>query len=92
MSTDYFPRLASICDHIEAVQVLHNNRFFDIANNSNNNFVFNVDSLYCKSSIYYTEFTTIIPMVCFWNFAMLFRAVSWSMGYILIAKGDSKMF
>jgi hypothetical protein len=47
---------------MEAVkQVLHNNRFFDIANNSNNNFVFNVDSLYCKSSIY----LTIIPMVCF---------------------------
>jgi uncharacterized protein YebE (UPF0316 family) len=22
----------------------------------------------------------------FWNFAMLFRAVSWSMGYILIAE------
>jgi hypothetical protein len=31
-------------------------------------------------------------MVCFGILAMLFRAVSWSMGFILIAKGDSKMF
>jgi PST family polysaccharide transporter len=30
-------------------------------------------------------------MVCF-ILAMLFRAVSWSMGFILIAKGDSEMF
>lgn len=31
-------------------------------------------------------------MVCFGILGMLFKAVSWSMGYILIAKGDSKLF
>jgi O-antigen/teichoic acid export membrane protein len=42
--------------------------------------------------IYTPKFISIIPMVCFGILAMLFRAVSWSMGYILIAKGDSDMF
>ena len=42
--------------------------------------------------IYTPKFDAIIPMVCFGILGMLFRAVSWSMGYILIAKGDSKIF
>jgi O-antigen/teichoic acid export membrane protein len=33
-----------------------------------------------------------MQMVCFGILGMLFRAVSWSMGYIIIAKGDSNIF
>jgi len=31
-------------------------------------------------------------MVCFGIIGMLFKAVSWSMGFILLAKGDSEIF
>ena len=31
-------------------------------------------------------------MICIGILGMLFRAVSWAMGFILVAKGDSKMF
>jgi hypothetical protein len=42
--------------------------------------------------VIYTPKFISIPMVVFGILAILFRAVSWSMGFILIAKGDSKMF
>jgi len=42
--------------------------------------------------LYSKEFLPIVPLVCWGILGMILKAVSWSMGYILIAKGDSKVF
>ena len=93
MSTDYFPRLASICDHNEAVRTsVTQQSFFSILLITPIIILFLTLIPFIVKVVFTTEFAAIIPMVCFGILAMLFRAVSWSMGYILIAKGDSKMF
>ena len=93
MSTDYFPRLASICDHNEAVRTsVTQQSFLSILIITPIIILFLTLVPLIVKVIFTPEFVTIIPMVCFGILAMLFRAVSWSMGYILIAKGDSKIF
>ena len=93
MSTDYFPRLASICEHNEAVRTsVIQQSFFSILLITPIIILFLTLIPFIVKVVFTSEFVAIIPMVCFGILAMLFRAVSWSMGYILIAKGDSKMF
>nr|WP_314896479.1 oligosaccharide flippase family protein [uncultured Flavobacterium sp.] len=93
MSTDYFPRLASISDENEKVRtsvILQS--FISILIITPIIILFLTLIPLIVKIIYTPAFISIIPMVCFGILAMLFKAVSWSMGYILIAKGDSKMF
>ena len=93
MSTDYFPRLASISNQNEAVKTsVSQQSFLSILIITPIIILFLTLIPLIIKVVFTPAFTTIIPMVCFGILAMLFRAVSWSMGYILIAKGDSKMF
>ena len=93
MSTDYFPRLASISDENEKVRTsVVQQSFISILIITPIIILFLTLIPLIVKIIYTPKFISIIPMVCFGILAMLFRAVSWSMGYILIAKGDSKMF
>ena len=93
MSTDYFPRLASISNQNELVRTsVSQQSFLSILIITPIIILFLTLIPLIVKVVFTPVFTTIIPMVCFGILAMLFRAVSWSMGYILIAKGDSKMF
>lgn len=93
MSTDYFPRLASICDHNDLVRSsVSQQSFLSILIITPIIILFLTLIPLIVKVVFTAEFTIIIPMVCFGILAMLFRSVSWSMGYILIAKGDSKIF
>jgi O-antigen/teichoic acid export membrane protein len=93
MSTDYFPRLASICDDNEKVRSsVIQQSFVSVLIITPIIILFLTLIPLIVKIIFTPEFNDIIPMVCFGILAMLFRAVSWSMGYILIAKGDSKIF
>ncbi|TRX00951.1 oligosaccharide flippase family protein [Flavobacterium gawalongense] len=93
MSTDYFPRLASISDENEKVRTsVIQQSFISILIITPIIILFLTLIPLIVKIIYTPAFISIIPMVCFGILAMLFKAVSWSMGYILIAKGDSKMF
>ena len=93
MSTDYFPRLASISDENEKVRTsVVQQSFISILIITPIIILFLTLIPLIVKIIYTPKFISIIPMVCFGILAMLFRAVSWSMGYILIAKGDSKIF
>src|SRR5690606_30370470 len=93
MSTDYFPRLAAISDNNPEVQkvVLHQAKI-SILFITPIIVLFLAVAPYAVRLLYSDEFTTIVPMVTIGIIGMLFRAVSWAMGYILIAKGDSKIF
>lgn len=93
MSTDYFPRLASISDENEKVRTsVVQQSFLSILIITPIIILFLTGIPLIVTIVFTPEFSAIIPMVSFGILAMLFRAVSWSMGYILIAKGDSKMF
>jgi O-antigen/teichoic acid export membrane protein len=93
MSTDYFPRLASICDENEKVRTsVIQQSFVSILIITPIIILFLIFIPLIVRVIYTSKFIAIIPMVCFGILGMLFKAVSWSMGYIIIAKGDSKIF
>ncbi|TDW52580.1 O-antigen/teichoic acid export membrane protein [Flavobacterium sp. 270] len=93
MSTDYFPKLASInIDNEKIRSSVQQQAFISILIITPIIVLFLTLIPVLIKVIYTPKFNEIIPMVCFGILGMLFRAVSWSMGFILIAKGDSKMF
>ena len=93
MSTDYFPRLSAICDNNEKVrESVVQQAMVSILIITPIIILFLAFIPLIVKIVYTPKFTAIIPLVCFGILGMLFRAVSWSMGYILIAKGDSKIF
>ncbi|WP_316632900.1 oligosaccharide flippase family protein [uncultured Flavobacterium sp.] len=93
MSTDYFPKLASVNSDNEKVRSsVIQQAFISIIIITPIIVLFLTFISIIIQLIYTPKFNEIIPMVCFGILGMLFRAVSWAMGFILIAKGDSKMF
>jgi len=92
MSTDYFPRLATISNDNEKIRSsVVQQSFVSILIITPIIILFLTLIPLLVKIIFTPEFNAIIPMVCFGILAMLFRAVSWSMGYVLIAKGDSRI-
>lgn len=93
MATDYFPRLASICDDNEKVRTsVIQQSFMSVLIITPIIILFLIFIPMIINVLYTPKFISISEMVCFGILGMLFRAVSWSMGYIIIAKGDSKIF
>lgn len=93
MSTDYFPKLASIHSNNPKVrESVSQQAFISILIITPIIVLFLALADFIIPLIYTSSFNAIIPMVSFGILGMLFRAVSWSMGFILIAKGDSKIF
>jgi O-antigen/teichoic acid export membrane protein len=93
MATDYFPRLASICDDNEKVRTsVIQQSFMSILIITPIIILFLIFIPLIIRILYTPKFISITSMVCLGMLGMLFRAVSWSMGYIIIAKGDSKIF
>lgn len=93
MATDYFPRLAAICDENEKVRTsVIQQAFVSILIITPIIVLFLILAPLIIKILYTPKFISIMAMVCLGILGMLFKAVSWSMGYILIAKGDSKIF
>jgi len=93
MSTDYFPKLASINSDDEKVRMsVVQQAFISILIVTPIIVLFLALCPIIVKVIYTAKFNAILPMISAGILGMLFRAVSWSMGFILIAKGDSKMF
>lgn len=93
MSTDYFPKLAAVNQDNTKVRIsVTEQSFVSILIITPIIILFLTMIPLIVKIIYTPKFNAIIPMVCFGIVAMLFRAVSWSIGFVLLAKGDSKMF
>ncbi len=93
MSTDYFPRLSAISDDNKKVRItVIQQAIVAILIITPIIILFLTFTPVIIRILYSDEFSDIIPMVSFGILGMLFKAVSWSLGYILIAKGDSRMF
>lgn len=93
MSTDYFPKLASInSDNEKIKESVEQQAFISVTIITPIIVLFLAFISIIIKIIYTSNFNAVIPMVCFGILGMLFRSVSWAMGFILIAKGDSRMF
>ncbi|UPT72341.1 MAG: oligosaccharide flippase family protein [Flavobacterium sp. JAD_PAG50586_2] len=93
MATDYYPRLAKIChDNILVKKLVAEQSVIGILLLTPIIVFFLVFAPTVIRLLYSKEFLPIVPLVCWGILGMIIKAVSWSMGYILIAKGDSKTF
>ncbi|MGV6829287.1 MAG: oligosaccharide flippase family protein [Flavobacteriales bacterium] len=93
MGTDYFPRLAAISNDIKKIkQIVFEQALIAILLITPIIVAFLALAPFIITILYSNEFSTISTMVSWGILGMIFKAVSWSMGYIIIAKGDSKVF
>ncbi|WP_310555422.1 O-antigen translocase [Flavobacterium sp.] len=93
MTTDYFPRLtAAINDKIKVNKSVLEQATIAVLIITPIIIVFLVFASLIIEILYSKEFLVITAMISWGVLGMLFKAVSWSIGFILIAKGDSKLF
>lgn len=93
MGTDYFPRLSAVSDDNAKVRVaVSEQAFIAVLIMTPIVVCFLCVAPLAVHILYSREFIPIVAMVNWGILGMLFKAVSWSMGYILIAKGDSRIF
>ncbi|MGV6829956.1 MAG: O-antigen translocase [bacterium] len=93
MSKDYFPRLSSVADKIDQAQnLIGQQALIAVLFLVPIIVLFIVFSELVIKLLYTEEFTVIVGFVSVAILGMLFKAISWSMGYLIIAKGDSKVF
>ena len=93
MSTDYYPRLAAVCDdNTKAAELINRQAevsLLIIAPIASVALIFTpilLEVLYSDSFILANGYVQLAL------FGMLFRAVSWSIGHVFIAKGEAKLF
>ncbi len=93
MATDYYPRLAKVCDdNFQIKKLVKEQSVIAILLLTPIIVVFLIFAPTVIRLLYSKEFLPIVPLVCWGILGMIVKAVSWSMGYVLIAKGDSKVF
>lgn len=93
MATDYFPRLAAISEKIKEVRkAVFEQAYIAVLLITPIIVVFLMFAQFIIVLLYSTDFTPIVKMVSWGILGMVFKAVSFSMGYVIIAKGDSKLF
>ncbi len=93
MSTDYFPRLSAICeDGIAVVKTVFEQAFIAILLITPIVIFFVGFAPLLIELLYSGEFEPTVSLVRWGILGMVFKAASWSMGYIIIAKGDSSLF
>jgi len=93
MSKDYFPRLSAIVDkHDSMLNVVNQQAYMAILLLTPIIVVFLAFIPNIINILFTKEFVPIIEILTFGIIATLFKAVSWSMGYILVAKGDSILY
>ncbi len=93
MGTDFFPRLSAISNNILKIRKSVNEQaIIGVLLITPIIVVFLTLAPTIIRIIYSKAFLPIHSMISWGILGMLFRLVSWSMGFIIIAKGDSKVF
>jgi O-antigen/teichoic acid export membrane protein len=93
MSTDYFPRLSGVSSNKEKYN-LEINQQTEIAILILAPIVL-VFMIYIKWGIillYSVKFLPVVPMILWSVLGIIFKAGSWAIGYLFLAKGDRKLF
>jgi O-antigen/teichoic acid export membrane protein len=93
MTTDYFPRLAAVSDDNRKLRILINQQAEMATLILAPLLIFLIVLMPVFIKLFYTN--SFIPAVAFVNwmvFGVLLKGVSWSIGFIFPAKGDTKTF
>lgn len=93
MSTDYYPRLAAIADDVKKIRetVLHQ-AYIAVLLITPIIVLFLIFAELVIQLLYSTKFLPVVGFVTWAILGTLFKGVSMCMGYIFVAKGDSKIF
>lgn len=93
ITVDYFPRLAAvITDNFALKTTVIQQAIISLLIITPIIILFLTFAPFIINLLYSKKFITVVPMVTWAILGMLFKAVSFTMGYILIAKEDSKLF
>lgn len=93
MSTDYFPRLSAISkDNLKVNEVVLQQIFIGILIITPIIIIFFALSNEIIRLLFSSQFEVIVLMVSVGIFGMFFKTVSFSIGYMILAKADSKLF
>lgn len=93
MGTDYFPRLSSVAkDNKKCITVVNHQTEIAILILSPIILIFMVFSNWAVILLYSSKFSPINDMILWAAMGMFFKAVSWAIAYIFLAKGESKLF
>ncbi len=93
MSKDYFPRLSSKSnDNVASMKVINEQALIAVLLLTPIIVVFLTFATFIIKLLYSSEFLAIESLLSLGIVALFFKAVSWSMGYYIIAKGNAKVF
>ncbi len=93
MATDYFPRLSAICaDKKATAQTVFEQAFIGVLLITPIIVAFVAFAPIIIPLLYSGEFDNSVALVRWGILGMVFKAASWSMGYVILAKGDSSLF
>lgn len=93
LGTDYYPRLAAVAsDNIKASNTVNQQAEITILVLAPILLLFMVFIKWAVIILYSTKFIAINGMIQWAALGMYFKAATWSIGFILLAKGASKLF
>ncbi|MCG8430501.1 MAG: polysaccharide biosynthesis C-terminal domain-containing protein, partial [Candidatus Omnitrophica bacterium] len=93
MGTDYYPRLSGVShDNAQAARLINQQSEVAILILAPILTVFLIFINIVVILIYSTKFTPVDGMIHWAALGMYFKAVSWAIAFILLAKGESKLF
>lgn len=93
LSKDFFPRLTEVSKSKELVtKTVNEQAYMLLLMLTPLILIFLVLKPFIVALLYSKEFLPILGMITYGIVGTAFNAVSWSMGFIMIAKGDSKLY
>lgn len=93
LSKDFFPRLVEVSDNTLAVNKAVNRQAYMLLLLINPIIIiFLVFKTFIVTSLFSKEFLPILGMITYGILATIFKGVSWSMGFIMIAKNNNKLY
>jgi PST family polysaccharide transporter len=92
MATDYYPQLTRVVDNkSEASAYISKQAIFSMLIITPIIGLFVALAPFLIPLLFASDFLEVVPMVVVLVIAMLFKAASWSFGYVIIAKADTKV-
>jgi len=93
MSTDYFPRLSAVAeDNNEARKLINQQAEIAVLILAPLIIIFIIFIGWIVVLLYSNDFSAINSMIQWAMLGIFFKAASWSMGFVLLAKGKAKIF
>ena len=93
MATDYFPRLSGVAfDAEKSSNSVLQQAIVAILLLTPVVIMFIGAAPWMVRILYTAEFLPVVPLLTWGILGMVFKATSWSMGYLILAKGDSSLF